>query len=87
MPEPRRPLYTGPILIVPAVLLFGMAVLEKTLNLVGASIPFVDVFPRQLLEWAVVLLVFEIAFTLRQTLEYLTEARQEGVGRAVVSPT
>jgi len=28
----------------------------------------------------VVLLVFEIAFTLRQTLEYLTEARRNGWG-------
>lgn len=80
MPEPGRPLYSGPILIVPAVLLFGMAVLEKGLNMVGGSIPIVNVYPRQLLEWAVVLLVFEIAFTLRQTLEYLTEARREGWG-------
>ncbi len=80
MPEPTRPLYSGPILIVPAVLLFGLAVVEKSLNLVGGSIPVLDVFPRQLLEWAVVLLVFEIAFTLRQTLEYLTEARRSGWG-------
>lgn len=80
MPEPRRPLYSGPILIIPAVLLFGLAVVEKVLNLVGGSIPMVNVYPRQLLEWAMMLLVFEIAFTLRQTLEYLTEARRDGWG-------
>ena len=69
MAEPRRPLYSGPILIIPAMLLFGLAIVEKTLNLIGFSMPVVDVYPRQLLEWAVVLLVFEIALTLRQSLE------------------
>lgn len=71
MAEVRRPLYSGPILIVPAMLLFGLAILEKLLNLVSLNIPVIDVYPRQLLEWAVVLLVFEIALTLRQTLELL----------------
>lgn len=71
MAEVRRPLYSGPILIVPAMLLFGLAILEKLLNLISLNIPVVDVYPRQLLEWAVVLLVFEIALTLRQTLELL----------------
>ena len=80
MAETQRPLYSGPILIVPAILLFAMAVVEKALNLVGANIPVIDVYPRQLLEWAMMLLAFEIAFTLRQTLEYLTEARREGWG-------
>jgi hypothetical protein len=50
-------------------LLFGFAILEKALNLLGTSVPFVDVFPSQLLNWAVVLLMFEIALTLRQMLE------------------
>ena len=77
MAEPRRPLYSGPILIIPAMLLFGLAAVEKGLNLLGTSIPAVDVYPRLLLEWAVVLLIFEIAFTLRQTLELLSE-RQGG---------
>ena len=69
MAEPRRPIYSGPILIIPAILLFGLAVVEKLLNLVGLGIPVVDVWPRQLLDWAVVLLIFEIALTLRQMLE------------------
>ena len=56
-------------LLAPAVLLFGFAILEKALNLLGTSVPFVDVFPSQLLNWAVVLLMFEIALTLRQMLE------------------
>jgi hypothetical protein len=62
-------LYSGPVLLAPAVLLFGFAILEKALNLLGTSVPFVDVFPSQLLNWAVVLLMFEIALTLRQMLE------------------
>ncbi len=64
-----RPLYSGPILIIPAMLLFGLAVLEKILNMMGTSIPIVEIFPSQILSWAVVLLLFEIAFTLRQMLE------------------
>jgi len=75
MAEPKRPLYSGPILIVPAVLLFGLAVVEKALNLVALNIPVINVYPRQLLEWAMMLLIFEIAFTLRQTLEFLTQTR------------
>ena len=71
MAEPRRELYSGPILIVPAVLLFLLALVEKALNLVDLNIPVLDVYPRQLLEWAMILLVFEIAVTLRQTLELL----------------
>ncbi|MGI9626361.1 MAG: hypothetical protein ACR2QM_05960 [Longimicrobiales bacterium] len=69
MVEPRRPLYSGPIFIAPAIFVFCLALIEKGLNLMGSSIPLIDVFPRQLLEWALILLVFEIAFTLRQTLE------------------
>ena len=76
MAEQKRPLYSGPILIVPAVMLFGLALIEKGLNLIGSAIPFLDVYPRQLLEWAMMLLIFEIAFTLRQTLELL--ASREG---------
>lgn len=75
MVEPKRPLYSGPILIVPAVLLFGLAVVEKALNLVALNIPVLNVYPRQLLEWAMMLLIFEIAFTLRQTLEFLSQTR------------
>jgi hypothetical protein len=50
---------------------------EKSLNLVGGSIPLVTVYPRQLLDWAVVLLMFEIALSLRVLSERLLR-RTEG---------
>ena len=62
-------LFTAPWLLASAFLVFGLALLEKGLNVVGLSIPFTNVFPRQLLDWAVTLLVFDIALTLRQMLE------------------
>lgn len=65
--QPR--MYTAPVALGTAALLFGVAVLEKVLNLFGSSIPFIDVYPRQVLDWAVTLLVFEIALTLRQHVE------------------
>ncbi len=43
-----------------------MAILEKGLNLAGMDIPLIDVFPRQILDWAVTLLILDIALTLRQ---------------------
>jgi len=51
--------------------------LEKALNLLGTSVPFVNVFPSQLLNWAVVLLMFEIALTLRQMLEMQVADRRD----------
>lgn len=69
MAQPNQPLYSAPILLIPASLLFGFAIVEKSLNLFGHNIPLINVFPRQLLDWAVVLLMFEIALTLRQMLE------------------
>lgn len=63
--------FTGPIFLGPAFFVFGLAIIEKALNIVGSSIPIVTVFPRQLLDWAVVLLMFEIALTLRQLYERL----------------
>jgi hypothetical protein len=65
--QPR--FYTAPVFLGTAFLLFGMAAIEKVLNLFGGSIPLVDVFPRQILDWAVTVLVFEIALTLRQMVE------------------
>jgi transposase-like protein len=35
------------------------------------SIPLINVFPRQVLDWAVTILIFEIALTLRQLVEIL----------------
>lgn len=61
--------FTTPFLLAAAVFLFGLAIIEKLLNLVGGSIPVLTVYPRQLLDWAVVLLIFDIALLLRQMLE------------------
>jgi len=61
--------FTAPVFLGTAFLVFGVALIEKMLNLVGTSLPFVGVFPRQLLDWAVTLLMFEIALTLRQLVE------------------
>jgi hypothetical protein len=72
----RNPVFNAPIFLGAAFLVFGLSFLEKFLNLFGWSIPFVDVFPRQLLNWAVVLLVFEIALSMRQLVELALEMRQ-----------
>ncbi len=66
MPASGDRFYTAPVFLSTAFLLFGLALIEKVLNLVGWSIPIVSVYPRQLLEWAVILLLFEVALTLRQ---------------------
>jgi hypothetical protein len=66
-PQPR--FYTAPVALGTASLLFGLAVVEMVLNLFGGSIPILDIFPRQVLDWAVTLLIFEIALTLRQLVE------------------
>ena len=65
--QPR--LYTAPVFLGTASLLFGLAVLQKILNLFGTDFPVIHVFPRQVLDWAVTLLIFEIALTLRQLVE------------------
>jgi hypothetical protein len=58
-------LLTAPIFLGTAFLLIGLAIIEKALNLIGMGIPVINVFPRQLLDWAVTLLILEIALTLR----------------------
>jgi len=68
--------FTAPIFLGTAFLVFGIAILEKLLNLVGWSLPFVNVYPRQLLDWAVALLMFEIALTLRQMIELRLDERR-----------
>jgi len=52
-----------------ALFFLAVAVLEKGLNLVGQSIPVIDVFPQQLLTWTVPPLLFVIAIVLRQIRE------------------
>lgn len=71
-------LFTAPIFLGTAFLVFGLAILEKLLNIVGWSIPFASVFPRQLLDWATTLLMFEIALMLRQMIELWLEDRRHG---------
>lgn len=68
MSQPERP-FTAPVFIGAAFFVLMLAFIEKGLNLVGTSIPIVEVFPRQLLDWAMVLVIFDIALVLRQILE------------------
>lgn len=65
MTQETQETFTAPWLLASAVMVFAVALIEKGLNLIGASIPFTDVFPGQLLDWAVTLLIFDIALTLR----------------------
>lgn len=65
----KEQVFTAPVFLATAFFIFGLAIIEKFLNSFGASIPFTTVFPRQLLNWAVTLLIFDIALTLRQMLE------------------
>jgi hypothetical protein len=72
----RSPQYHAPIFLGAAFFVMGVAMVEKLLNAVGRTIPFVHVFPRQLLDWAVALLVFEIALSVRQLIELRLEERR-----------
>ena len=64
-------LYTAPMFLGMGFLLVAVAIVEKLLNVIGFSLPIVDVFPSQLLNWAVTLMILEIAVTLRQILQQL----------------
>ena len=66
MTDESQERFTAPWLLAAAVFIFAIALVEKGLNVVGTSIPFTTVFPRQLLDWAVALMIFDIALTLRQ---------------------
>ena len=81
MTPQRESFYSAPVFLGTAFLLFGLAILEKALNLVGWSIPIINVFPRQVLGWAVTLLAFEIALTLRQLVELQRFDRREETGK------
>jgi hypothetical protein len=79
----QRGLYTAPVFLGTAFLLFGLALIEKFLNLFGGSLPLLNIFPSQVLNWAVTLLMFEIALTLRQLVETREERdREQGGARA-----
>ncbi len=69
MSEKNPQVFTAPWLLGTAFMLFGLAIIEKVLNLVDLSIPLLAVFPRQLLDWAVTLLILDIALALRQMLD------------------
>lgn len=80
MSRPEPAAYTAPVFLGTAIFLFAVAIIEKTLNLVGGSIPVVTVYPRQLLDWAVVLLMFEIALSLRVLSERLLARTERDSG-------
>ncbi|NNF14588.1 MAG: hypothetical protein HKN72_15275 [Gemmatimonadetes bacterium] len=71
-------LFTAPVFLGTGFLLVAMAIIEKGLNIVGFSLPVVTVFPRQLLDWSLVLVTFEIAITLRQ-IAYRLDSGPESV--------
>ena len=80
-PGPRRTtpeIFTAPLFLGTGFLLVGMAILEKCLNLLGTSLPVLTVYPRQLLDWAVMLMILEMAVTLRQIALHL-ESRSSGL--------
>jgi hypothetical protein len=85
MATSRDRLFTAPLFLGTAFLLFIVALLEKVLNLFGVGIPVVDVYPRQILEWAVILLMFEIALTLRQGIELFQTREGDAAGKVVGS--
>jgi hypothetical protein len=71
--------YTAPVFLGTAMFVFALAIVEKTLNMVGGSIPLVTVYPRQLLDWAVVLVMFEIAISVRVLAErMLAKGERDG---------
>jgi hypothetical protein len=76
-------MYTSPVFLGTAFLLFGIALLEKIFNLFGGSIPLLPVYPRQVLEWAVIILMFEIALTLRQLVELRQGGSEKSAGERV----
>ena len=69
----RNPeIFSVPWLLAAAFTMLAAALVEKSLNIVGLSIPFVNVYPRQLLDWSVALAIFEIALTVRQIHDHRT---------------
>lgn len=75
MANGTRP-FTAPIFLGTAFLVFGIALLEKFLNLFGWGLPIGQVYPRQILDWAVALAVFEIALSLRQLVDIRVRERE-----------
>lgn len=64
------------LLFIGSVLLMGIAVLERVVNLLGYTIlPDVTSSPGRLLEFAAIFLILVIAFLLRQVRDELKHAR------------
>lgn len=70
-------LFSAPVFLGTAFLLFAIAIVQKLLSVLGWTINPEMVYPRQLLDWALVLLTFEIALTLRQLVELRLDDRRE----------
>jgi hypothetical protein len=49
-----------------AFVLLMIAMVEKGLNVSGLSMPFIEVYPRQVLDWLATPLLFVIAIILKQ---------------------
>jgi uncharacterized membrane protein YkvI len=79
----QSPHFHAPIFLGAAFFVFGLAILEKLLSIFNVSLPWVGVFPRQLLDWAVALVMFEIALSVRQ----LIELRLEDRGKSASDPS
>ncbi len=69
MNDSREQVFAAPVFLLIAVGLFCVAIILKGLSLVGLDIPSIGIWPRLLLEWAVFLLILDIALLLRQNLE------------------
>ena len=54
-----------------ALVLLALAIVEKGLNLVGQSIPVLDMSPGQLKDWTLIPVLFVMAILLRQIREEL----------------
>jgi len=80
----QRPHYHAPIFLGAAFFVFGIAILQKVLSLFHTNIPLMYNFPRTLLDWAVALIMFEIALSVRQLIELMIEDR--GKPKAVLPP-
>lgn len=71
----ESPHFHAPIFLGAAFFVFALAILEKVLSIFNWTLPLVGVFPRQLLDWAVALVMFEIALSVRQLIEMRLEDR------------
>ena len=80
-------MFSAPVFLGTAFLLFAIAIVQKLLSVLGWTLNPEMVYPRQLLDWALVLLMFEVALTLRQLVELrLDDRREREAADATVPP-